>query len=243
MTLALAALIGLSLALLGAGGSIVTMPLLIYGAGLDAHRAAGTSLLVVGLVAALGALGRWPSVRVRAGVVFGAAGMLGALPGAWLNHRVPAEAVVLGFAATTFVAAALLLRPGRTPRRRFDVHGGRAIAAGAVLGVATGFFGVGGGFLIVPALTLLLGLDVRSAVATSLLVITLNSTAGLAAHGRYGAVEWRLGLEVAAMAGAGALAALPLARRLTGPVLQRSFAGALVVIGAIMLWQGLRALA
>jgi uncharacterized membrane protein YfcA len=237
----MAALIGVSLAVLGAGGSIVTMPLLIYGAGLDAHRAAGTSLLVVGLVAALGAAARWSCVRVRTGTMLGVAGMVGAGPGAWLNHQVPADAVVLGFAATTFLAAALLARREAHGRRPVEVHARRAIAAGTGLGVATGFFGVGGGFLIVPALTLLLGLDIRPAVATSLFVITLNSLAGLAAHGGYGAVEWWLGLEVAAMAGVGAVAALPLARRLAGPVVQRSFAGVLVVIGTIMLTQGLHA--
>jgi uncharacterized membrane protein YfcA len=121
MTYALALLVGVTLALLGAGGSIVTMPLLIYGAGLDAHRAAGTSLLVVGLVASLGAIGRWRLVRLRTGVALGAAGMAGALPGAWLNHRVPTAVVVLGFGLTSFAAAgALVRRPTSIPDARWS---------------------------------------------------------------------------------------------------------------------------
>jgi uncharacterized membrane protein YfcA len=91
-------------------------------------------------------------------------------------------------------------------------------------------------------LTLLLGLEVRAAVATSLLVIALDSAAGLAAHGSYGAVAWALGLQVAGVAALGAVVALPFAARIAGPAVQRSFAGALVAIGALMLAQGVRAL-
>jgi uncharacterized membrane protein YfcA len=107
------------------------------------------------------------------------------------------------------------------------------------LGVATGFFGVGGGFLIVPALTLIVGLDVASATATSLLVIGLNSAAGLIGHMGYGAVEWRIGALFATAAFIGGALALPLSRRLNGAVLQRSFAAVLAVVGVGILIQSI----
>jgi hypothetical protein len=242
LALGFALLIGASLALFGAGGSIVTVPVLVYVLGLDPHSAAGTSLVVVGVVAAVGAIVQWRAASLRTGVAFGLAGMLGALPGAWLNHHVPASVVLLGFAATMLAAAG---RMGAvTGRARSassaEVAPMRAILLGVGVGVATGLFGVGGGFLIVPALTLFLGVPIRRAVATSLIVIALNSLAGLAGHVAYGGVEWRLGSELTLAALGGAAITLPLARRLTGPALQRSFAGALALLGVVMLLETVR---
>lgn len=244
LALGFALLIGASLALFGAGGSIVTVPVLVYVLGLDAHSAAGTSLVVVGMVALVGAIAQWRAASLRTGLVFGLAGMLGALPGAWLNHHVPAPVVLLGFATTMLAAAGRMglvrPRPHRASTTAAAPAPMRAILLGVGVGVATGFFGVGGGFLIVPALTLLLGVPIRRAVATSLVVIALNSLAGLAGHVAYGGVEWRLGSELTLAALAGAAITLPAAKRLSGPVLQRSFAGALALLGVVMLLQTVR---
>lgn len=237
LALILALLIGAALVLLGAGGSIVTVPVLVYGAGLDPHRAAGTSLLVVGLVAAAGALLERRRVCARTGLLFGSAGMMGALPGAWLNHQVAGEVVLAGFSLTLLVAARRML--GR--RAQAAAVGAAAsdvrivLAAGFGAGMATGFFGVGGGFLVVPALTVLIGLDMRRAVATSLFVIAMNSAAGLLVHGSHAAVEWQVGLAFAAAAALGALLAMPLSRQIGGPALQRAFAALLAIAGAGML--------
>ncbi len=227
----LAALIGAILVTLGAGGSIVTLPVLVYAAGLDVHQAVGTSLIVVGLIAALGALLRRRSVALPTALLFGSAGMLGTWPGVWLNHRVPGTAVLLGFAATMLVVSGLMMR-----RRDLALPAARscrtkALAVGFGVGVATGFFGVGGGFLIVPALTLLLNLGMVEAVATSLLVIAFNSAAALVGHGSYGDVEWHLGLALATAAMVGAGLAFPLARRLPGPVLERALATLIALVG------------
>jgi uncharacterized membrane protein YfcA len=237
LALGLAMLVGASLGVLGAGGAIVTVPVLVYVLGFDPHRAAATSLFVVGTVAFVGTIVRWPAVRPRTGLVFGAAGMLGAIPGAWLNHRAPSTLVVAGFGLTLLVAGARLLR-GPATRPAAGTHPMAALGSGVSVGAATGFFGVGGGFLIVPALTFLLGVEFECAAATSLLVITLNSAAGLVAHRGHGVVDWGLGLEFAVLALLGALIAIPLARRLRTAQLQHAFAGLVLVLGAGMLVQG-----
>jgi uncharacterized membrane protein YfcA len=244
LALGFALLIGASLALFGAGGSIVTVPVLVYVLGMDAHAAAGTSLVVVGLVALAGAVAQWRTASLRTGIAFGLAGMLGALPGAWLNHHVPAPVVLIGFGATMLAAAGRmgLKAHGARHASPAEVAPVRAILLGVGVGVATGFFGVGGGFLIVPALTLFLGVPIRRAVATSLVVIALNSFAGLAAHVAYGGVEWRLGSQLTLAALVGAAVTLPVAKRLSGPILQRGFAGALAVLGVAMVVQTVRGL-
>lgn len=229
--------IGGALVLLGAGGSILTVPLLVYGLGLDVREAAGTSLLVVGVVALTGAWTRWRAVSVRVGVTFGIAGIVGAIPGAWLNHHVPGPVVLASFGATVVVVALRMTRPLPVPR--VGRHALAALLAGFVGGVATGFFGVGGGFLIVPALTVLLGLDIRAAVATSLLVVALNSLGALAAHAAYGTVVWSTGIEVALAALLGAMLAWPLGARISQHVLQRAFVMCLILLGTGILLQGI----
>lgn len=236
IALLLALASGSSLVLLGAGGSILTVPLLIYGLGLDPHRAAATSLLVVGIVALAGLLARRRAVAPRLGVTFGAAGMLGALPGAWLNHHLPAAAVLGGFGVTMLVIG-WRMRRGEADGPDGTVHAWAALGAGLASGFATGVFGVGGGFLIVPALHLLLGLEMPSAVATSLLVVALNALAALVAHASYGAVEWRLGLQVAAAGLIGAALAWPLGRRASAAALQHAFSICLILLGGGILVQ------
>lgn len=242
LALVLAFLIGSSLVLLGAGGSIVTMPVLIYAAGLDPHRAAGTSLVIVGLVALGGAVVRWPSVSVRTALLFAAPGMVAAWPGVWLNNRAPGAVVRVSFAVTVLVVAARMIRapevaPQPSPGRKGMLL---VVPSGLVVGLMTGFFGVGGGFLIVPALSLVLGLEMAEAVATSLLVIALNSAAALLGHVWYATVDWQIGGSLTAAALLGGLMTLPLARRLSPAALQRAFAGVLFVVGTGMLIETVR---
>ncbi len=229
-----AAVIGAVLVSLGAGGSIITLPVLVYTAGLDMHHAVGTSLLVVGTVAAAGAFLRRRSVALRTGLLFGGAGVVGAMPGVWLNHQVPAALVLFGFGATMLVVAALMFRAPSTSAGEHSVSIAGALATGFAVGTATGFFGVGGGFLIVPAMSLLLNLRMSDAVATSLLVIALNSLGALIGHGSYGAVDWQLGLAFAAVALLGAGLAQPVAQRLHGAVLEKAFATLVALVGSAM---------
>jgi uncharacterized membrane protein YfcA len=235
--LALAVPIGALLVLLGAGGSILMVPALVYGAQLDVHQAAGTSLFIVAMVAAAGVAMKRGAVDGRTARLVGGGGIAGAWGGAWLNHQAPEVAVLAAFAVTLLVAAFGMARPGRGPAPAMERGPARALACGVGLGIATGFFGVGGGFLIVPALMLCLGMEARTAVATSLAIIVINSVGGLVGHAMYGAVQWRLGAAFAGAALAGAGAAVPIAAHLRSSVLERAFAGLLGVVGIGMLVQ------
>jgi hypothetical protein len=237
LALALSALIGLSLGLLGGGGSILALPVLVYVAGLDVHAAVGASLAVVGTTALVGGLVHARSGRVdlKAAALFGGAGMLGAPLGAQATHAVVPRVLLLLFAGLLLVVGGLMISGGGAARRGARPHPPAVPAAGFGVGLLTGFLGVGGGFLIVPALTLLAGLPMHAAVGTSLLVIAANSAAGLLAHLHQG--EMPLGLTAAftATAAVGALAGVRLAARLDPARLRRAFAVFVVVVGLVLL--------
>ena len=199
MAIVLSTLVGVSLGLLGGGGSILAVPLLVYVARLDVHVAIGMSLAVVGATALGGAIvhARAGRVDLKAALAFGVAGMIAAPLGAQASHAVAHRVLLLLFATLMIVVGGLMLRGRRAgstvvphPPRRLAIVG-----AGLGVGLLTGFLGVGGGFLIVPALTLLAGLPIHTAVGTSLLVINLNAAAGLAGHLRQGGIP--LGLTAA----------------------------------------------
>jgi uncharacterized membrane protein YfcA len=192
------ALIGLALGSLGAGGSILTVPILVYAMGAPVQTATGTSLAIVGLNAFAGALMqlRRRQALPRVGLGVGASGLAGALGGAWLNHQVRGDVVLILFACLMVVVGVGLMR-------RFPAvvgapvsaecltlaSWGRIAAVGLGVGVLTGFFGVGGGFLIVPALVLVLGLPMSQAVGTSLIAIAVNALWGLLAHLTFGELD------------------------------------------------------
>lgn len=185
------AVVGLALGLVGAGGSILTVPALIYGLGLNVREAVPASLALVGSIAATGALThyRQGTLRLTVALRFGAAGVLGALLGARLSNLVSPRLLLSLFALLMMAAAISLARRDATteeadkPPAHFDhPHWIKLTLTGLGVGLLTGFFGVGGGFIIVPALALFLGLPTRQAVGTSLVVITINCAAGLLGH-------------------------------------------------------------
>jgi len=238
LALFLSTLIGVSLGLLGGGGSILAVPVLVYVARVDVHSAIGMSLAIVGTTALVGGLvhARAGRVDLRAAALFGGAGMLGAPLGAQATHAVAPRVLLLLFAALMLAVGGLMLRgkagarPG-TPRP----HPVGVPAAGFGVGLLTGFLGVGGGFLIVPALTLLARLPIHTAIGTSLLVIAANSAAGVLGHLRQG--EMPLGLTAAftASAALGALAGVRLASSLDPARLRRAFAVFVVLVGLFLL--------
>ncbi|WP_431975989.1 sulfite exporter TauE/SafE family protein [Micromonospora haikouensis] len=244
LTVGLAVLIGVSLGLLGGGGSILAVPLLVYVADLPAKEAIATSLLVVGATSAVGVLphARAHRVRWRTGLVFGLAGMTGAYAGGRLAAYVPAAVLLTGFALMMLATAVAMIRGRRDAGERPVPHElpvPRVILDGVVVGLVTGLVGAGGGFLVVPALALLGGLPMPVAVGTSLVVIAMKSFAGLAGYLSTVSIDWGLAAAVTAAAVIGSLAGGRLAGRVPEAVLRRAFGWFVVVMGVFVLAQQL----
>jgi len=236
---ALALLIGLSLGLLGGGGSILAVPLLVYVAGLPAREAIATSLLVVGVTSAVALIAhaRAGRVRWRTGLWFAAASMVGAYAGGRLAAYIPDVWLLIGFAGMMLATAVAMLRGRRSATRAESSRRpvGWVLVEGAVVGWATGLVGAGGGFLVVPALVLRAGLTMPAAVATSLLVIALKSFAGLAGYLASVSLDWPLAWTVTAAAVAGSLLGARWAGRVPEATLRRGFGGFVLVMGAVVL--------
>jgi len=235
--------IGVSLGLLGGGGSILTVPVLIYVLGYPVKTAIPMSLVVVGITSLLAAAGhaRAGMVHWRAAAAFGPPAVLGALAGAQLGLRVPAG-LQLGLFAVIMMLAAGAMWAGPQRWARTSAPGprplGRVGLLGAAVGVLTGLVGVGGGFLYVPVLVLLAGLDMKPAVGTSLLLIVLSSAAGLARYAGAVALEWQVIAVFTGLAFLGALAGTRLGRRASPESLRRGFAVLLLMMGVAVLLRG-----
>ena len=230
---ALGLMIGLLLGLLGGGGSILAVPALVYGASMPLAAAIPTSLIVVGISSAVAVLPRLKLVQWRLAGVFASTGAAAAFAGAAVNHRLHPTVVLLGFSALMVVAGIQLLRDRGEVGGACALPAGRinwrsclpkAISAGLGVGFLTGLFGVGGGFLIIPALVVLLGLPMATAVATSLVVITVNSAAGFTAHLDAVAIDYPITTAFTIAAIGGSLLAGRLATQLPADRLRRWFA-------------------
>ena len=244
LTLALSVLIGLSLGLLGGGGSILTVPILVYAAGLDAKDGIATSLFVVGATSLAAMLSHARAGRVawRVGAFFGVASMIGAYGGGRLAHFLPAKALLAGFTLMMFVTAVAMMRrrrdaasPSNTKSPKLEGAAlARAAAIGVAIGALTGVIGAGGGFVIVPALVLFSGLPMRTAVGTSLLVIAMNSFAGFAGTLSHATIHWPLALAVTAASVAGSLVGAALAGRVKPEALRTGFAWFVLAMALFM---------
>lgn len=254
----LGAIVGLILALTGAGGAILAVPLLLFLLHLGVAEAAPIALLAVGLSAAVGTIVglRTGIVRYRAAVLMAGAGMLCSPLGLWLAHRLPNGSLTLLFAAVLAYVALRMFRQAAEPKSKpipslplqpcqLNTDTGRFIwtaactRALAVSGIGAGFLsgllGVGGGFVIVPALRRATNAPVQSIVATSLAVITLVSVSGVLSTAIAGRMNWQVGLPFAAGATMGMLGGRLVASRLSGPRLQQGFSlvAGLIAIGMV----------
>jgi uncharacterized protein len=239
LAVGLAILVGISLGLLGGGGSILTVPLLVYVAGVDAKQAIATSLLVVGVASAVGLIAhaRAGRVRWRIGALFGVAGMAGAYVGGVVARFIPGRVLMVGFAVVMVAAGAAMLRGRRTatvPGNRC-VPVIRSLAQGMVVGLMSGLVGAGGGFLIVPALAMLGGLPVPVAVGTSLLVIAMQSFAGLGGHLAGIQIDWELASLITIAAVIGALAGGLLTARVDPNALRKMFGWLVFLTASVIL--------
>lgn len=243
LTLAAAVLVGVALGVLGGGGSILTVPILVYLAGLDAKHAIAMSLFVVGVTSALGAIphARAGRVRWRTGLLFGATAMAGAYAGGRLAGLIPGTWLLAGFGVMMLATAIAMLRePGVRPARAHkELPVLLVVAEGIVVGAVTGLVGAGGGFLVVPALALLGGLPMGIAVGTSLVVIAMKSFAAFAGYLSTVHIDWPLALAVTAAAVAGGILGSRLAGRIPDRVLRQGFGWFVVAMGAFVLSQQL----
>ncbi len=261
-------LIGLSLGAVGAGGSIVAVPALVYVAGQDPSAATTTSLLVVGVAALVGLVGHARAGRVRfgPGILIGVSGIGGSIGGSALNTSIDGDVLLLGFGGLVLVAAwrmvsgcpsctrvgesrALAMQGDDSASRdavRPTGRGGngagvdwwtaaRVAAVGTMVGFLTGLFGVGGGFVVVPALTLLLGFSMPGAVGTSLLVVVINTVTALVIRLGTNGVEWSVAVPFTVAAVAGVVGGSRVASRIAAGSLVRWFAGLLVVLAVAMI--------
>lgn len=243
-----ALLIGVSLGLLGSGGSILTVPVLTYLVGQEEKVAIAGSLAVVAAISLVAGIpyARRGSVDVRSVAWFGVPGMAGAYGGAWASQFVGGEVQLLCFGALMLAAGGLMLRrpPEATGERR---EAWRIVLDGLVVGAVTGFVGVGGGFLIVPALVLMGGLTMHRAVGTSLFIIALKSTAGFVKYldvleGEGLALDVRVLALIAVVGIAGSFAGGALGSRLPQASVRRIFAFGLFGVATFVVVDSARSL-
>ncbi|MDK9719919.1 MAG: sulfite exporter TauE/SafE family protein [Rhodospirillales bacterium] len=243
---------GLMLGLFGSGGSIITLPALIYLLDVGTKPAIAMSLGIVAITAAISAITHWRrgNVDFPVAAVFGLFGIAGTFAGARLGVLTPDLVQLLLFAAIMYAASWRMLRPSSLEPKgvgnliRFDCQGqassicfdyarvGHIALHGIVVGVVTGMVGVGGGFLIVPALVLLSGLPMKQATGTSLVIVSAKSFAGFAGYVGAVPIDYSLMAVFTAIAIAGSFIGTTVSRRLSADKLKKGFADFLVVVAS-----------
>lgn len=246
---------GLMLGLFGSGGSIITLPALMYLLGVEAKPAIAMSLGIVGVTAAISAITHWRrgNVNLPVAAVFGLFGVVGTYGGARLGVVTPELVQLLLFAAIMYAASYRMFRPGTAVPKtdmlvRLDCSGaatmvcfdvsrvGHIAAHGIVVGVVTGMVGVGGGFLIVPALVLLSGLPMKQAVGTSLVIVSAKSFAGFAGYMGAIAIDYPLMATFTGIAVAGSFLGSAMSRHLSAEGLKKGFAVFLLVVASYIVF-------
>ena len=229
---------GVSLGLLGGGGSILAVPILVYVLGVEAHAAIAISLVLVGLTAWAAALQhhRAGNVDWKGGLLFAACGAPASLLGAYCSNRMPGPALMLLFGLLMLVAGIAMYRQRMADSAEKTKKNFLVLAAcGSGVGFLTGFLGVGGGFLIVPALVLFLGEPMKPAIGTSLFVIGANCAIALWGHRSALHMNWGVVLPLGGAALSGTFAGVAASHRFNAAQLRKAFAVFIVLLGAWML--------
>ena len=239
-------LVGLVLALIGGGGSILATPLMLYVVGVpSAHAAIGTSALAVSANAFLNLIphARAGNVKWPCAMVFAASGIAGAAGGAALGKMTDAAVLLPLFALVMMVVAAAMLRPA-TGQGATDIHltwtmAPRIVVAGALVGAMSGFFGIGGGFLVVPGLLASTGMAMLNAIGSSLLSVGAFGATAAASYAIDGLIDGRLAAGFISGGLIGGLVGTRLAARAARHrgLLQRMFAAVLINVALYMLWR------
>ena len=239
--------IGLALGATGGGGSLLAIPLLVYALGMKAQPATALSLIVVAASSLIGVYRRRASgeVKVKPALIFSATGVVGAWAGAFGNRFVREETALLLFGVLMIVAAWQMWRqsghtegrvPGESCADRFPRSCWIKVSLiGVIVGLLTGFFGVGGGFVIMPALALVLGFPMRMAVSTSLLIIALVAVGALVGHLQMGQMDWPLvGLLLLGSA-LGMTGGSWVVQRVSSATLTKSFAAIAIGVAIVLI--------
>ena len=260
-------IVGFALGLTGGGGGVFAVPLLVYGLAVAPREAVGISLAAVGGTALFGAVPRLMrgEVELRTGFLFSVAGMIGAPIGSYVSKLIPESILLLMFAGLMLVVAWRMWAKSRNPKipsgvcttestpdrdrsacqrdedgqLRLTSRCARLLVlVGLMTGILSGMFGVGGGFVIVPALVLFSGMEIHRAVGTSLFVIVLVSISGVASHFANGnTLSWETTLQFLVGGFAGMWLGGILAKRLKGPTLQKVFSVAVVLVACFVIWK------
>lgn len=247
----LAGCIGISLGLLGGGGSVLALPILVYVMGISPKPAIAMTLVIVGTVSLLGTIPHWRkgNVNLRKALIFGPATMLGAFLGAKLAHLpfFTETRQLLLFAVMMLVAAVLMIRKGSLPSPDkkedtelspppiYQYYWFWLITEGLGIGILTGLVGVGGGFAIVPALVLLGNTPIKEAIGTSLLIITLNSLAGFLGYLGTVSLDWGLMATFTCVAAVGTFLGAYLSQYIEAKQLQKGFGYFLIAVATFIL--------
>ncbi len=240
------AVVAMLLALFGGGGSVLATPLLLYFVGVrDPHVAIGTSAAAVAVNAAMGLTAQARAGRVKwpCALVFGGAGLAGTLTGAHIAKQVDGQALILWFAlAMALVGLSMLRRPRSEGDPGVHIDRSRTMRLapiGLLTGLAAGFFGIGGGFLIVPGLMAATGMTLAHAAASSLVSVTLFGAATSASYAVSGLVDWPVFLALIAGGAAGALGGARLSPLLAAraPMARKAFAAMILVTAAYVAWR------
>jgi uncharacterized membrane protein YfcA len=242
--LVLAGVVGVSLGLLGGGGSILTVPILTYVFGFEAKRAIAMSLPVVGGTSLIGAYRHWRlgNVEVRTAATFGFVTIIGAYVGARLAVLLSGAAQLTLLALVMLASSISMIRSGA---RSLVADQGAArersapllIAIGLGTGALTGLLGIGGGFFIVPALVLVAGVEMKQAIGTSLLVIAMNTASGLLGYLGHVPIDWGTVATFTGIAALGAIGGAWSSARVSAGALKRAFGVVLMVVAVLMLAQ------
>lgn len=234
---ALAFVAGIVFGIFGAGGSILLVPILVYVLHVPVKAALGMSLLILALTGGVATLAhaRSRNVRWTIGLRWTASGFLGAYAGGRVAEHIPGEVLLTMFASVVVVAALAMVRR-RAPTAPTVEHIPmlKLVVVALVLGFFTGMVGVGGGFLLVPALVLVCGLDMKHAIGTSLLIITIHSIGGFLGFAAHESFPLGLTATIAAFNAAGSLLGERLGKPLPAARLRPAFGVFLLIVGTAM---------
>ena len=250
----LAICIGLSLGLIGGGGSILAVPILVYVMGLGAKAAIAMSLVIVGTVSLIGAVPHWlqGNVNLRVAAIFTPTAMLGAYVGARMAGfpAITETIQLICFAIVMVLASLMMIRQGKQKSQNQDLakekdllqhrnhrHWFAIPLEGLGVGILSGFVGVGGGFAIIPALVLFAGIPMKEAIGTSLIIITFKSMTGFLGYLTQVTLDWNLMISFAIAASLGTITGAYLTRLIEAKALQKSFGYFVLAIGIFVLIQ------